>query len=26
METWSPNENIQGLLGALDRSQLLAAR
>ena len=26
METWSPNENIQGLLGALDQSQLLAAR
>jgi len=26
METWSPRENIQGLLGALDQSELLAAR
>jgi glycosyltransferase involved in cell wall biosynthesis len=26
METWSPVENIQGLLGALDQSQMLAAR
>lgn len=26
METWSPNENIEGLLGALDQSQMLAAR
>jgi glycosyltransferase involved in cell wall biosynthesis len=26
METWSPRENIQGVLGALDQSELLAAR
>jgi glycosyltransferase involved in cell wall biosynthesis len=26
METWSPVENIEGLLGALDQSQILAAR
>ena len=26
MQTWSPSENIEGLLGALDQSQMLAAR